>query len=572
MAAPFAQDVDFSDLFCGAGGSINGMVDAGFRLVVGANHDPRSIETVSTNHRDADFLCTDINHYDMRRLPRTRVLWASVICTELSPAGGNKVHRGQLSLEEHGHVAQATYERTRACALDVIRATEVHRYDAVIVENVVEFARNWELYDWWVQGMCQLRPGYNAQTLNVSAAHVYGDGNAPAPQWRDRIYIVFTRKGIPLPDFSIRPPSWCERCEGLVDGVQVWKRADAPRIGKYDQQYIYGCPRDGSVVEPLVLPAAAALDLDDVGTRIGDRKRPLSEKTRARIQWGIDTFVQPVVAQVAGNTFERPGYHRARPALEAPLATRNTTGEDALVSPAFYVKNYGDLSEARYRAHPVDTPLGSITTQDSHGLVSAPVMVNTNHDDIRVYPSDAAPLPSRTTKIGDGLVSVPFVTMLRANNRPTGVDEPLATFATGNHHYLTTPPGAFIAKAYGGNAKPQHLAKPVTEPLGSITTKDHHYLVVPYRKGARARPAGAGPLPTVSTVESAGLLRAEVDIDDCYYRMLKPREHARAQRFVDSYVITGNIGEQTMQIGNAVPCNAAQFIGERLLESLEPAA
>lgn len=533
MSVTYAADVDFSDLFCGAGGSIDGMVDAGFRLVVGANHDPRSIETVSANHGYAEFLCTDVNHYDMRRLPRTRVLWASVICTEMSPAGGNRVHHGQLAFEDLGHVAQPTYERTRACALDVIRATEVHRYDAVVVENVVEFARNWELYDWWVEGMCRLKPGYNVQTVNVSAAHVYGDGNAPAPQWRDRIYIVFTRKGIPLPDLELRPPSWCDRCDGLVDGVQAWKRPEHRRIGKYGQQYVYRCPSDGSVVEPLVLPAAAALDLDDVGTRIGDRKRPLSEKTRARIQWGIDTFVQPVVAQVAGNTYERPGYHRARPALRAPLAARNTTGEDALVRP--------------------------------------PVMVNVNHDDARVYPSAEAPLPSRTTKIGDLLVSAQFVTVTRRNGTATGGDEPLATVTTsGHHHYLTTPP--FVVKAYAGNAKPQHLAKPVTEPLGSITTKDHHYLVVPYRKGARPRPAGAGPLPTVSTVESAGLLRAEIDIDDCHYRMLKPREHARAQRFRDNYVITGNIGEQTLQVGNAVPCNAAQFIGERLLAALEPAA
>jgi DNA (cytosine-5)-methyltransferase 1 len=524
--------VTFADLFCGAGGSVTGMVNAGFELIVGANHDARSIETVSANHRDAEFLCTDINHYDMRRLPRTRVLWASVICTEMSPAGGHRKHRGQLQLEAMGHVAQPTYERTRACALDVIRATEIHRYDAVVVENVVEFASHWELYDWWVEGMCRL--GYNVQTVNASAAHIHGDGNPPAPQWRDRIYIVFTRKGIPLPDFELRPPSWCDTCDRIVEGEQRWKRPDRRRIGKYGPQYLYRCPRDSSVVEPLVAPAAGAIDLDDVGTRIGDRKRPLSARTRARIQWGVDTFVQPVIAQVAGNTYERPGYHRARPAFGAPLATRNTTGEDAIVVP--------------------------------------PVMVNVNHDDARVYPSGAAPLPSRTTKIGDLGVSAPFITMARNNSTATSIDEPLAAVTTsGHHHYLTTPPGAFITKAYAGNAQPRHLCKPITEPLGSITTKDHHYLVVPYRKGARPRPAGTWPLPTISTHESTGLLVAAIDIDDCFYRMLKPREHARGQRFADEYVITGNIGEQTAQIGNAVAVNAAQWVGERILEVLEPA-
>jgi DNA (cytosine-5)-methyltransferase 1 len=488
MGVTYAADVDFSDLFCGAGGSISGMADAGFRLVVGANHDARSIATVSANHRDADFLCVDINHYDMRRLPKTRVLWASVICTEMSPAGGNKKHRGQLALELDGPVKAETYVRTRACALDVIRATEVHHYDAVIVENVVEFARDWELYDWWVQGMCLL--GYQVQTVNVSAAHVYGEGNPPAPQWRDRIYIVFTRNGIPLPDLEPRPPSWCGRCDGLVEGRQVWKRPDRRRIGKYGQQYLYRCPHDGSVVEPLVAPAAAALDLDDLGTRIGDRSRPLGEKTRARIQWGIDTFVEPVVAQVAGNTFERPGYYRARPAHRAPLTTRNTTGEDALVTPA-------------------------------------------------------------------------FITMARRNGTATpAAGEPLRTVTTsGSHHGLVTPPGAFIAKAYGGNAQPSHLVKPLTDPLGTVTTKDHHYLVVPWRRGA----------PGSAAVEQAAEPGVRIEIDDCHYRRLKPREHLRAQRFYDDYIVTGNTGEQTLQAGNAVPCNAAQWVGTRILDVLEPA-
>jgi len=577
VTAAFAADVDFADLFCGAGGSITGMVNAGFRLVVGANHDARSIETVSTNHTSAEFLCTDINHYDMRRLPRTRVLWASVICTEVSPAGGNRKVRGQQAFEEFGAVKSPTFERTRACALDVLRATELHRYDAVVVENVVEFARDWELYDWWVEGMCRLRPGYRVQTVNVSAAHVYGEGNAPAPQWRDRIYIVFTRKGIPLPDLEPRPPAWCGRCEALVEGRQAWKRPDRRRIGKYGQQYLYRCPHDGTVVEPLVAPAATALDLTDIGTRIGDRARPLGEKTRARIQWGIDTFVQPVVAQVAGNTFERPGYHRARPAYAAPLTTRNTTGEDAVVTPSFFVKNYGALSEARYRSHPIGSPLGAITTSDSHGLVSAPLLVNANHDDVRVQPAGAGPLSTRTVKIGDLLLwPEPFVAMARRNGTATAVGhEPLATVTTsGRHHGLVTPPGAFIVKSYGGNAKPQHLAKPLTDPLGTITTQDHHYLVVPYRKGARPRPAGAGPLPVVTTIENAALLTAaeRVELDDCHYRMLKPREHARAQRFTDDYLITGNLGEQTLQVGNAVPCNTAQWIGTQLLQVLEPTA
>jgi DNA (cytosine-5)-methyltransferase 1 len=129
----------------------------------------------------------------MRRLPKTDILWASPICTEMSPAGGRRRTRGQmaLELEEFGSVPAAAWERTRATAYDVIRATEVHRYKAILCENVVEFAVDWELFDWWRKGMEML--GYNSQIVSASSAHIGGDDNDPAPQWRDRIYIVFTR-------------------------------------------------------------------------------------------------------------------------------------------------------------------------------------------------------------------------------------------------------------------------------------------------------------------------------------------------------------------------------------------
>jgi DNA (cytosine-5)-methyltransferase 1 len=566
------DDLTFADLFCGAGGSIRGLVDAGFRLVLGANHSDRAIETVSTNHRGADFLCCDINALDKRRLPKTRVLWASVICTEISPAGGKKKLRGQGTLEELGHIPSDSYIRTRACALDVVQAAEVHRYDAIVVENVLEFATDWELYDWWVEGMCKL--GYRVQVVNASAAHVYGPGNAPAPQWRDRIYIVFTRLDVPAPDLELRPPAWCFSCEEVVDGVQSWKRLDRARLGKYGPQYVFRCPNEGcrhSVVEPFILPAEAAIDLADVGQRIGDRDRPLAKNTRARIQWGIDTFVRPVIATVAGNTYEAGSYKRVWPAGASPMPARTGTASDAIVQPAFYVKNYGGAKEVHHRSHPISDPLGAITTQDSHGLVGVPLVVNSNHDDVRTIPAGQAPLPSRTTKIGEAVVT-PFVTMARTNGRAVPTDrEPLMTVATGNHHYLTSPPGSFYVKNFGGNAKPSDCARPLAQPLGTITTKDHHALVIPYRRGARPRLAGDRPLDTITTKESHALLHPAVEVDDCYYRMLKPREHARGQRFPDTDIITGNIGEQTLQVGNAVPCNVAQWIGQQLRVALDGA-
>jgi DNA (cytosine-5)-methyltransferase 1 len=50
--------------------------------------------------------------------------------------------------------------------------------------------------------------------------------------------------------------------------------------------------------------------------------------------------------------------------------------------------------------------------------------------------------------------------------------------------------------------------------------------------------------------------------------MVQPREQLHAQRFPAEYVVHGTKGEQTMQAGNAVPCNVAQWIGQRVAASL----
>jgi DNA (cytosine-5)-methyltransferase 1 len=136
----------FTDIFCGAGGSSTGLVNAGFELKLAANHWERAIQTHAANHPGAEHLCADLDHYDMRRLPKTDVLWASPICTEISPSGGRKRTRkgralpGQEGIQELGYVPQAGFERTRATAYDILRAAEVNRYSIVMYENVPEFA------------------------------------------------------------------------------------------------------------------------------------------------------------------------------------------------------------------------------------------------------------------------------------------------------------------------------------------------------------------------------------------------------------------------------------------------
>ncbi|MEU6160948.1 DNA cytosine methyltransferase [Streptomyces sp. NPDC047130] len=490
----------FTDLFCGAGGSSTGLVAAGLDLRLAANHWARAIETHAANHPQADHLCADIDHYDMRRLPSTDVLWASPICTELSPAGGRRrknVSAGQLSLLEDGPVSSKAFERTRATFWDVLRAMEVHRYPVVLIENVAE-AADWELFDVWLSGTRTL--GYQHQFVSVSSAHIGGDGNDPAPQWRDRIYVALTRDGVPVPDLEPRPLAWCPVCGEDVHAVQSWKKPGARRLGKYRQQYVYRCPNGSKcrhqVVEPYVCPAASIIDWSNLGVRIADRPQhklpPLAANTLRRIEAGLKLL----------------GDRRM-------ILTVNHSGHDG-----------------------------------------------------RPLPADQAPLAARTAKIGDALLVPSGGTW---NTTATTTGEPMRTRMANPKGFeaLVTPPeadDAFVV-TLRRNATPT----PVSRPVDAVTAGGrHHWLVVPYRNAA-TRTTGE-PLHTLSTVDSAGLASPAPAVEECRYRMIQPREQLLAQRFPADYIVHGTKGEQTMQAGNAVSCNVAQWLGERVLEAMSVTA
>ncbi|MFB7364179.1 DNA cytosine methyltransferase [Streptomyces hydrogenans] len=308
MRRPFRHDSapTVTDLFSGLGGASQGLTEAGFWIYLCMNHDRVQVAAHQANFPDTIHLVEDINAYDKRSLPRTRILWGSPICTEISPAGGRRRSRGQLALD--GTVSTA-FERTRATALDIIAATEVHQYDAVLCENVIEFATDWALFDWWLKGMEIL--GYNAQIVCASSAHLGGGDNLLAPQHRDRLYIVFTRKGIPLPDLEVRPEAVCPGC-GPVRARQVWRNPRRRRIGKWGVQYDYRCPNRACghlILDPTVRPISEVIDWDKPGTRIGDGRpdrklfTPYAESTRARVAAGLAKFGDaPHVAVLRRNT------------------------------------------------------------------------------------------------------------------------------------------------------------------------------------------------------------------------------------------------------------------------------
>ncbi|WP_194819311.1 DNA cytosine methyltransferase [Nocardia sp. XZ_19_385] len=173
-----------TDLFSGGGGSSEGLRQAGYRIVTAANHWATAIATHQANHPDTDHRQANLSETDFRSFLRTDVLWASPSCVWFARSGGRKKPTVEVERQraDDGSIDRAT-------AFAVIAATEVHSYDAVIVENVTEFM-GWVLYRGWLDLMTAL--GYRHQVVVLNSADI---GPNPVSQNRKRFYAVFTRRG-----------------------------------------------------------------------------------------------------------------------------------------------------------------------------------------------------------------------------------------------------------------------------------------------------------------------------------------------------------------------------------------
>lgn len=213
----------YTDQFCGAGGSSIAAEDEeiGGKVALALNHWAVAIETHNKNFPDTYHERVDISKVDPRRYNRTSALITSPECTNHSLAKGVK-RQTQQDLFGSQQVDPAAV-RSRATMFDVVAFTEQHRYDLVVVENVVDI-RKWILWDAWWQAMTLL--GYHGQVVYFNSMFAHIDPwkvnklHDFVPKSRDRIYVVFTKKGNKAPDLNFRPLAYCEHCSEKVESVQ----------------------------------------------------------------------------------------------------------------------------------------------------------------------------------------------------------------------------------------------------------------------------------------------------------------------------------------------------------------
>lgn len=545
------------DLFAGAGGSSTGLHTVpGIQVVTAANHWKLAVEVHNRNHPNTDHVCADISQIDPRYFPRAELLWASPECTNHSVAKGKKRELGPDLFGET--LPDEAAERSRATMWDVVRFAEHHAYRAVIVENVVD-AYNWVPFRAWLMAMDSL--GYDHRIVYLNSMHAQY-GGLPAPQSRDRMYVVFWRKGARRPELDRmqRPKAWCPSCDQVVESVQTWKRPDGP-WGRCRAQYYYRCPKHsckGQRVEPAWLPAAVAIDWSLEGQRIGDRTRPLAAKTRARIAAGIARYWKPLLVPVEG----RDGKD-ARP-LDEPMRTMTTRNESGIAIPFLTLLR----SDRARNTDPAVDPLATIVADGSnHGLITGEI--------------------------------TPFIAELRGGSSDARtVTDPMATVtASGNHHGLVMPYyGASEAAKHAGDplgalttrdryalitpagGSWNHEARAVSEPHRALTTREAYGLVMRNNSskgdGAEMTTPAREPLRTLTTAGHQSLIESgrEVtasDVDDCLFRMFEPHEVAAGMAFPADYIWEGTRRAKVRMAGNAVTPPASRDLGMVVAEALQ---
>ncbi len=367
------------------------------------------------------------------------------------------------------------------------------------------------------------------------------------PQSRDRLYVAFWDRRIPTPDLDHRPESWCGSCQKIVEAVWTW-RTGVPPTGsvRYGKQYEYRCPSCRGVVIPPSAPSLAALDLSDLGTRIGDREKPLAASTMARAERCRQRFAEfPAVlmpAKAARGSERHPWQ---------PMATQTSQQEAAILSTGAPVAIAVDNFQGGPRG--VDTPLPTQGGSETMALLSTGVVPFRKNT---IPTTHAEAMPTFTAEQVPGLLTA--AGMIKNNG---SIDE-----AKYRAHPITTPLGTVVGSAVtqgllfsgwfkqNGTAPGQYPAPhPLTDPLGAQTSQTNTALL-----SANWR-----------------AMLDELTLDDCYFRMMAAHEIGRGCGFdVDfgsykgTFVVWGSARKQTDGYGNAVSPPVGQWITSRLRDAL----
>ncbi|MDQ7993551.1 MAG: DNA cytosine methyltransferase, partial [Propionicimonas sp.] len=500
------------DLFSGFGGLTLGIELAGFTAIAAANHKRYKVEIHEANHPHVEHWIADLVDHDnpayhsVHDLPYADLLVAGVSCVNHSPANTQKAYALGLSLfdvddpEYEDRVTRS--ERDRATATCVLQYAAHHHPKLMLIECTTELASWGNLvpgkrkvgdgttYRWWLAELGKL--GYKHKVVYLNS--MFFDTG----QSRNRGYWAFWDQHLPTPDLDHRPLGHCWRCDTTVEAVWTWKTG-VPPTGKvhYGEQYDYRCPSCRTVVIPDYTPSLDALDLTNLGTKIGDRKRPLAAATMARAERCRQRFAdfpavlmpakavrgaerhpwQPLPTQTSqqelallstaaimqtANSFEHPGSQCRTRDLSQPLWSQLSTNSTAMLAPPVAITGqvvaaHRHNGDGKHLTEPMDTVTSTHEKAVLMGVVNWQGAARGTDE----------PLPTQGGSETLGLLSsgvIPF----RKNTVPTSHAEAMPTVTADQIPGLLTAVGTI--KNNGSIDEAKYRTHPVSDPLGTLTS------------------------------------------------------------------------------------------------------
>lgn len=416
---------DVIDMFCGAGGTSDGIVGSGCADVTHAiNHSEAAIHAHHLRHPETIHIQSDVRDpKTVMELPRfTNVLWASLECTNYSIAKGG--------------MSRSADSRTLANELPKHYVPRCNP-NYVIIENVKEF-KDWgplipkrdklgnkmkilrgkdkgkyimvpdpkkkgQDFLKWKYQMMSLGYGYSERMLNSA--------NFGAGTRRIRLFIIFAKKGFPI----------------------AW-----PKETHTEEQWV---------------PCKNFIDLENEGTSIFGRsfnmnlpknlRRPLVHNTLNRIGYGMRKYVSDgeFIIKYYGSDGQVSG-------INEPLHTITTKARHAHVKMEMSQFITQNIHKSPWSNASIEKPLGTILTRDEKALVT---------------------------------VKRQYITrFFGRDNAVASIENPLPTISTLNQNSLiTVEKSQFIDKYFGG----KYNVSSIEKPLGTITTGKQPALVTAQHGG-----------------------------------------------------------------------------------------
>lgn len=577
----------YIDLFCGAGGTSTGVANARLhgrkcaKVVACVNHDANAIASHQANHPDTLHFLEDIRTLELsplvKHLDKMKnkypdayvVLWASLECTNFSKAkGGQPRDADSRTLAEH-----------------LFRYIEAITPDYIQIENVEEFMCWGDLnadgkpvskdrgrsYMRWVRNVRSYGYDYDYRILNAADFGAYTS--------RKRFFGQFAKNGLPI---AFPSQTYAKNGDegGMFHQYKKWKAV------------------------------REVLDLDEEGTSIFTKRKPLCEKTLERIYAGLIKYVAGGKKQheawiLKYNSMNQQNHHNA-PSIEEPCPTVAVQNRLGLVKLNFLSKQFSGDPMSKNQS--IEQPAGTVTCVDHHAMVSARFLSEYFSGAEHNHSLDR-PATTLTTRSRHAFVSAYF-----GNGFNSSIEEPNPTVTTKERHALvsvdlndpmpdvpldkvTIISKHFLDSQYGnGGASSIETASPtiVNNPKQSVVSADR-FLANPYsfksNGGTIEKPCctliahmDKAPIWLV-TAEHGEICIAIFENDspmtrkikefmamygiiDIKMRMLNIQELKRIMGFPEDYTLIGTQAEQKKFIGNAVEVNMSRVLCEALAEKV----